>query len=222
MTNTQAEPTRRPGRPSSRQALDSRQALINAARELFARHDFDQISTKRIAEAAGVNPAMIQYHFRSKTGLLEATFRETLDPVIEELKALSARGIADRFDVQALVSLYMGTMAAQPWLPKMILRHVLPEGGHLQTPMVQKISAEIAPALRQLIVRSQHRNELRDNLDPLLTTISFVSLALFPFVGLALIQRVFEIEPNEAFVDQLIEHTANLFSQGAGSNADVD
>ena len=61
--------SRGPGRPRAEQALDARQALLDAARELFAREGFDRVSTKRLADEAGVNPAMIHYYFGDKAGL---------------------------------------------------------------------------------------------------------------------------------------------------------
>jgi len=212
----QSSPTaRKPGRPPSGFAPDSRQALIDAAKELFAAHDFKQVSTKRIAEAAGVNAAMIQYHFKGKSGLLEAAFRETIAPVVAELTALSVSGGSDRLQLRQVISLYMQTMAANPWLPKMILRYVLPEGGQLQALMAGTISAQVVPAIAKLVADGQKNKELRADLDPTLTTISLVSLALFPFLSLALTQRVFDWQFSDPFVADLIEHTATIFSTGA-------
>ena len=56
--------------------------MIDAARELFAHDEFERVSTKRNAELAGVNPAMIHYHFNGKTGLLEAAFQENIPIVV--------------------------------------------------------------------------------------------------------------------------------------------
>ncbi len=55
--------------------LDTKTALIFAAGELFAKQGFDGVSTRMIAEKAGVNLGAIHYHFGSKENLYVETFR---------------------------------------------------------------------------------------------------------------------------------------------------
>lgn len=215
MQTGQAQAKRGPGRPSSGRGFDSRQALIDAAREFFARYGYDEVSTQRIADAAGVNPAMIRYHFGGKSGLLETAFDEAIAPIVDELGTLSTRG--GRIDLGLVFDLYMRTMAANPWLPKMILQHVLPEGGRLQERAAQRIAAGVAPAVRGLIARGQANGELRRDLDPKLTTVSLVSLALFPFLAQALIKRVLGVELDGPDVVALVEHASSIFHSGAGA-----
>jgi len=50
----------------------SRQALILAAGELFARDGVSGTSVRKIAAKAGVNVALINYHFGNKDGLVNA------------------------------------------------------------------------------------------------------------------------------------------------------
>lgn len=210
----QVQANRKPGRPSSKGSFDSRQALIDAARELFAGNGYDEVSIKRIADAAGVNPAMIQYHFGGKSGLLETAFDEAIAPVVAELGTLSSRG--GRIDLGLVFDIYMRTMAANPWLPKMILQHVLPEGGRLQERAAQRIAAGVEPAIRGLIKRGQTNGELRPNLDPKFTTISLVSLALFPFLAQPVITRVLGVELDGPLTAEFVRHTSLMFHRGAG------
>lgn len=216
MQAEQVQANRKPGRPSSKGSFDSRQALIDAARELFAGNGYDEVSIKRIADAAGVNPAMIQYHFNGKSGLLETAFDEAIAPVVAELGTLSSRG--DRIDLGLVFDIYMRTMAANPWLPKMILQHVLPEGGRLQERAAQRIATGVEPAIRGLIKRGQTNGELRPNLDPKFTTISLVSLALFPFLAQPVIQRVLGLELDGPLTAEFVRHTSLMFHRGAGAD----
>ena len=214
MQTGHAQTNRKPGRPSSHGGFDTRQALIDAARELFSKSAYDEISTKRIADAAGVNPAMIRYHFGGKAGLLETAFDEAIALIVDELGSLSARGSDIGFE--HVFGLYMRTMAANPWLPKMILQHVLPEGGRLQERAADRISSGVAPVVRGLVERGQANGELRPELDPRLTTISLVSLALFPFLAQPLLKRVLGVEIDGPLVAALVEHTSAMFHRGAG------
>jgi TetR/AcrR family transcriptional regulator, regulator of cefoperazone and chloramphenicol sensitivity len=59
----------------------TRSVLIAAAIETFGRDGFDAASTRAIANAAGVNQALIGYHFGGKSGL----YRAALEHIAETL-----------------------------------------------------------------------------------------------------------------------------------------
>lgn len=68
---------RRPG-PSR-----TREAILETARAEFADRGFDAVTLRRIADRAGVDPAMITHHFGSKSGLFRAVLDVRLDPGAE-------------------------------------------------------------------------------------------------------------------------------------------
>ena len=51
---------------------DTQRRLIEATLETIYAHGIDKATTRRIADSAGVNLQLIQYHFGGKDGLLEA------------------------------------------------------------------------------------------------------------------------------------------------------
>jgi TetR/AcrR family transcriptional regulator len=57
---------------AARQDMGTRMAILKAARAVFARRGFEGASTREVAEAAGVNNAMIYYHFKDKLRLYRA------------------------------------------------------------------------------------------------------------------------------------------------------
>ena len=57
---------------------DTREALVDAAVELFAENGFEGVGTRAIAEHAGVNIGGIHYHFGSKEALYVEAFRVAL------------------------------------------------------------------------------------------------------------------------------------------------
>lgn len=66
----------------------TREALLGAAIEIFGRDGFNAASTRAISEAAGVNQALIGYHFGGKPGLYLATLKFIADTVIERIGPL--------------------------------------------------------------------------------------------------------------------------------------
>jgi AcrR family transcriptional regulator len=72
----------------------TREALIGAAVEIFGRDGYSATGTRAVAEAAGVNQALIAYHFGGKAGLYLAAIghivervRQRVDPLLTTIDA---------------------------------------------------------------------------------------------------------------------------------------
>ena len=75
---TQASTRRRGRRPGG---TDTRQALIDAAREVFIEQGYDGATVRAIAAKAGVDAAMVNHWFGSKEGLFgEAVLKLPFNP----------------------------------------------------------------------------------------------------------------------------------------------
>jgi AcrR family transcriptional regulator len=66
-----------------RKPEETRRRLVKAAIAHFARHGLHGASSRELARAAGVNVAVVNYHFRSKEGLYDAA----VDEVYRRLRA---------------------------------------------------------------------------------------------------------------------------------------
>jgi AcrR family transcriptional regulator len=66
----------------------TRDALIQAGIEIFGRDGFAAASTRAISETAGVNQALISYHFGGKPGLYLAALKFIADSVVARLGPL--------------------------------------------------------------------------------------------------------------------------------------
>ncbi len=60
-------------------SLDTKSSLLSTAEKLFTKKGYSSVSTREIAEDAGVNLAAIQYHFGSKSKL----FMETVNQMMQ-------------------------------------------------------------------------------------------------------------------------------------------
>lgn len=65
---------------------NSKELLLKAARDTFAKNGFDRTSTRDIAKAAGVNISLISYHFQGKEGLYRACFEEMIQAPTETVE----------------------------------------------------------------------------------------------------------------------------------------
>lgn len=65
--------------------MKTRDRILNAAIALFNAHGTAAVSTNHIAEAAGISPGNLYYHFRNKEEIIRAAFERLYDAWDTEL-----------------------------------------------------------------------------------------------------------------------------------------
>jgi AcrR family transcriptional regulator len=65
-----------------------RQEILDAARTLFVREGYDNVSMRKIAEKIDYSPTTIYLYFEDKAALLHAVCEETFTRLVEELGAI--------------------------------------------------------------------------------------------------------------------------------------
>jgi len=92
---------------------NTRERILDAAEELFARDGYHRTSLRAITGRAGVNVASVNYHFGSKKGLLEELIKRRLQPLNavrrERLDAVrrEAEAAGRRPSVKAVLGAFM-------------------------------------------------------------------------------------------------------------------
>ena len=72
-----------------RDAAATRDALLAAGAELFAERGYDGVRVAAIADTAGVNKAMISYHFGGKRQLYLAIVKATFGEIVAGVERLA-------------------------------------------------------------------------------------------------------------------------------------
>ena len=207
------------GRPPAEPSRDVRGALLAAARELFLSRSYRDVSVRELAAAAGVNPAMVNYYYGDKQGLYAAMLREVVGPLVARMDAMLAAPEEQPPDLAGFLRQYMRTAAAHPWLPRLILRDVLAPDGAFRDRFVKDFAGLAAPKAALLAGRSGRGGTMRADLDPRLTVISMLSLGLWPFLAMPLLEKALGFRPDESGIERLIEHTVRLFEAGTSTGA---
>jgi TetR/AcrR family transcriptional regulator len=204
-------PTRRqPGRPAAEHATEVRDALLEAAGQLFAEHGASGVSLRRVAEAAGVTPAMVHYYFGGKDGLSEALLDRVLARLLERVRGVVAAGGA----LPDLIAVLVDSFGREPWIPVMIVREVLVEGGRYRERFISGYASKLAELLPGLLRQDIDEGLFRADLDPKLATLSLMGLTLMPFVARPVAERVFALAYDDDFLTRFAAHTHRLFIEG--------
>jgi len=88
---------------------DTALKIILAAEALFAEQGFTETTMRQITAAADVNLAAVNYHFRSKQGLVNAVCERLMEPLCQEIEsALDDRlASSNRIDLGDLIEILM-------------------------------------------------------------------------------------------------------------------
>ncbi|MFH1139892.1 MAG: TetR/AcrR family transcriptional regulator [Pseudomonadota bacterium] len=106
--------------------------ILAAAREEFAAKGFFGARTQAIADAAGLNKAMLHYYFRTKEILYGQVIKSALENLFSGIiKAwLMERPLPEK--VEAVVDLYLDMVRRDPSLMKIILREAVDGGDRMK------------------------------------------------------------------------------------------
>jgi len=119
---------KRPGPPPAGgrgdAATATRDLIFAAAAAHFSTHGFDGVSVDAIALAAGVNKAMIYYHFEGKLGLYRAVVRDMLGAVGGAATAIAASADAPEKKIERFIQTLASLREARPWFPPLMMREM--------------------------------------------------------------------------------------------------
>jgi AcrR family transcriptional regulator len=110
---------------------DTRAAIFQAAAHAFSARGFDGVGVDDIAAQAGVNKAMIYYHFADKLALYRAVVADMLGTVAATATEIAGtdRPPTDKLDL--FIANFVSQADARPWFPTMMLREVSEGAPHL-------------------------------------------------------------------------------------------
>jgi len=176
-------------RARRRDAVATREALLAAGSELFAERGYDGVPVAAIAHKAGVNKAMISYHFGGKRQLYLAIVRLTFGEIVAGVERLVESPKPAPQVLRELIAL-VGEMASQryPHFCAMMLREVVTGGKNLEPELIEN-PARILGAVQQIVARGVREGDLRP-VDPLLTHLSLVGSLVFFFATARFRERV--------------------------------
>jgi len=203
-----------------RDAAATRDALLAAGAELFAERGYDGVRVAAIAETAGVNKAMISYHFGGKRQLYLAIVKATFGEIVAGVERLAGSSRPAPEVLRELVAL-VGELATRryPHFCPMMLREVVAGGRHLDPALIEQ-PARILGAVQRIVARGVRDGDLRP-VDPLLTHLSLVGSLVFFFATARFRERVLAarrppIRPPDAAA--YVRHIQDLLSRGLATD----
>jgi TetR/AcrR family transcriptional regulator len=203
----------------ARAARPAREALLEAGAELFARRGFEGAKSDAIARLAGVNKALINYHFGGKQGLYTAIVAATMGPALERLRALRELPMPPDERLRTLIAVFAETVRANPSFPSMLLHELLSGGAALGDEAFAYL-ADFFRTVAQLLEEGAAEGAFR-RVEPSLAHLSLVS-ALAVFFATEPFRRRLDAQGKLPFPlpssDAFVRHTQELMSRGLAAD----
>jgi len=207
-------------RTAARDALATRQSLLDAASALFAERGFDGAKVDEIARSAGVNKAMISYHFGGKKGLYNAILAGDFGWMLERLAELDREPLPADVRLARFISIFGSLHARRPGLSAMMLREAMSAGRYLD-PKLMPTFSRIFASVQSIVAQGVAENVFRD-VDPLFTHHTVIGAIAFFFAARPLRDRLIAEgvmpvpAPDPA---RFIAHVQELLARGLSERA---
>ena len=204
------------GRPKQSQAgqhaasLGCQQRLLDVAKELFLKHAYSEVTTRRIAEEAGVDVALISYYFNNKAGLYTAVFEDIYAPFFDKLNQLSKASLT-RNTVEELFMIIFRLDIQHPQLLGIIYRTLVLNDGPKRSYIDKFILRQTDAFHIKIFTALQSKGFIDPNLDPVLLKDSFNALVMMPFFFLP---EGSDTEATVAYLENLYRQNICLFLYG--------
>lgn len=185
----------------------TRDAIRDAALELFARHGYDGTTVAMIADTAGANKAMISYHFGGKEKLYTALLDDLFEGVSRRLAEVRDADAAAEEKLGRYVRAFAELNRERPQLSSLILREILSGGQHIDTRLLPRFLF-IFECVRAIVAQGVREGTFRV-VNPLLTHLGVVGAMVFFFATGRFRQRLAEsgtIPAANPDVDEFVAH----------------
>jgi len=190
--------------------LSTEEKIKEAARQIFQQKGFAGTRTRDIAEAAGINLALLNYYYRSKEKLFSIVMEESLKELFQQVQQIvrdENTTLAEKIDI--IINLYVDILIENPNLPLFILSEIQANPQLFQ----QKIGLSL-PFLSNLVIIKQTEQQLKqaglENINPFHFLLNAVSMIVFPFIAKPLIKSV--AGTDEATFRQFVDERRVLVS----------
>ena len=186
----------------------TREKLLESAHQLLVERRGVEPPVSEICARAGVNVALVSYHFGGKAGLLDALLERTTTDVIAELGRLSALDLPPREKLRRHVAGVIANYVKYPYAVQLGERLGDPQGR-----MAELFAQPLLAFYRELLREGVASGDFRRT-DPAFLFSSVVGMCEFLFSARTWVEGATGKPVDEAMVRRFTKHTADLLLDG--------
>ena len=170
--------------------------IKNAARIIFHKKGFAATRTRDIAEAAGINLALLNYYFRSKEKLFDIIMLESLQGFLQSMVVLfNSEESSWEEKIEMFVGNYIDFLIKNPHIPLFVLSELRANPNALISKMNMKDFLIKSHLMKQL--QEQVKKRKIAPVHPIHFLMNLVGMVIFPFIGSPILKKLGDLKENE-------------------------
>ena len=145
---------------------DKQIQIMEAAEKLFADKGFNGTSVRDIADAAGVNLAMISYYFGSKEKLMEAMFQHRTGFFKLQLESMIQNKELEPMEkIEVLIDQYIERLMNQQCFHRIMVREQMVNNNDFIAEQIHQLKRRNQELIKELIQEGQKKGAFKKNID---------------------------------------------------------
>lgn len=179
------------------------QKIRDAAKEVFIAKGFSGCTSREIAKAAGMNVALVNYYFRSKTALFKIIFEAAMGDFLLSMLDVFNTDLPLEEKLRNYLDREYEFLAKYPEIPSFIINEMgRKDGVHIDNTAVFECIEHTGIFAECKVEQAAGR--MRE-IDITSITVLMMSNCQFPFMAAAVIKQVHGIS-DEQYEKQLVQH----------------
>ena len=167
---------------ATRRGERTRERIIEAATEVFARRGVHGTRVADIADRAGIAYGLVYHHFRNKEEILTAIFAERWAEYVAYLEELETLPAPFRERMRRLVHFWVETYRQEKDMMTVMINEITRSYEFLESHDIGAVLRAFDP-IERIIAEGRARGEVRADLDPRLATYVVLGVAEMVLTG---------------------------------------
>jgi len=168
--------------PRSKRSVRTRERILEAATEVFARAGFHGARVADIAEQAGIAYGLVYHYFHNKDDILAAIFAERWGQYVEYLHEVRRTPLSFTERMRRLVHFWVEVYRREPDLMTIMINEITRSYEFLESHDIGTV-LQAFDAIESIIREAHERGEVNQQLDPQLATYVVVGAAEMILTG---------------------------------------
>lgn len=196
---------------------DTREKLIETGEILFAKKGLTGVSIRDLTQTAGVNSALISYHFGGKEGLYAAVLEKQFSLIGQLLESVDDLQASPTEKIIKYAQSVAGVHAKMPFLTKFLIGEIINPSSFFE-PFIQKYIQRIYHFLTEMLREGIACGEFRQDMDVNAAALALAGMMNFYFITRPISRHFIpdDSNPSEQFVLQAVE----IFLNGVRQRGD--
>lgn len=185
----------------------ARTRILEAARQEFFKKGYEGARMQAIADAAGINKALLHYYFNNKETLFNEIFEASFRKFIPHVEEMIMQEEDIFIIIKKFVDAYISLMQSQPSLPLFLFHEINKDADRVfklifnnaQPTMMLHLFQKVDKAQKEYLIKPIRFEQLVMNI---------MSMCVFPFLAKPMMQRVMSF--TDSVFDDMMEQRKQL------------